>query len=460
MSSVPSYLLLSRHSIYYFRVVVPEVLRPLIQQRELRRSLNTRSRREALIRGREILLQVQRAFTVAFQGNKPALEAIRGSWEGSGVPSWASWLRQQEAMSTPLLLPTPPVIASEPLPVRQLALGAGSPLFSKMVDEHLAIQEQEGVSSKTLDDKRAVATLLIRISGDRPVNMYTRKDAHRFRDVAPKLPPLLYLYPENQSIDSIIDGATSTISLTTYNKYVKVLTTLFTYAVREGYCDKNPFAGIQIKQRIRVADERSIFTEEDIRLIFNQDNYPEKGHRPYRYWLPLMGLYTGARLSELSQLYVDDIVRVSEIDCLYIRAGREDQSLKTPASERLVPIHSKLKEFGILDYVDGLRSRGVDRLFSEIGWHNRHGYGAVPSKWFARYREKLGLTQGAQKKDFHSFRHTFADHLKQKGVAESYVAGILGHQNGGITYGRYGKDLRPDVLAPVIEMFDVRISLD
>ena len=53
MSSVPSYLWLSRHSIFYFRIVVPGVLRPLFPCSEIRRSLQTRCKREALIRGRE-----------------------------------------------------------------------------------------------------------------------------------------------------------------------------------------------------------------------------------------------------------------------------------------------------------------------------------------------------------------------------------------------------------------------
>ena len=56
MSTVPSYLLLSRHSVFYFRIAVSEVIRPLFPQREIRRSLQTRCRREALIRGRELML--------------------------------------------------------------------------------------------------------------------------------------------------------------------------------------------------------------------------------------------------------------------------------------------------------------------------------------------------------------------------------------------------------------------
>ena len=83
MSTIPSYLLLSRHSVYYFRIVVPDVIRPLFPQREIRRSLQTRCKREALIRGRDILAQVQGLFTQAFQGSRPSVELLRGAWEAS-----------------------------------------------------------------------------------------------------------------------------------------------------------------------------------------------------------------------------------------------------------------------------------------------------------------------------------------------------------------------------------------
>ena len=38
--------------------------------------------------------------------------------------------------------------------------------------------------------------------------------------------------------------------------------------------------------------------------LFNNVPY---GDRIYRYWVPLIGLYTGARINEISQLYLDDI---------------------------------------------------------------------------------------------------------------------------------------------------------
>ena len=165
-----------------------------------------------------------------------------------------------------------------------------------------------------------------------------------------------------------------------------------------------------------------------------------------------MGLYTGARLNELSQLYRSDIVVVNGIDCLHIQAVNSGQRLKSLSSERLIPIHSKLKALGFLNFVTSSEKKSKQRLFPELSYHKHHGYSATPSKWFARHRALTGLSKGTEKKDFHSFRHTLADELKQRGVAESLIAGILGHSTGGITFGRYGKDYTPEVLAPVIEL--------
>ncbi|MDU9401846.1 tyrosine-type recombinase/integrase [Pseudomonas sp. zfem004] len=140
---------------------------------------------------------------------------------------------------------------------------------------------------------------------------------------------------------------------------------------------------------------------------------------------------------------------VNGIDCLDIRQDSADQKLKTDSSERLVPIHSRLKTLGFLEYVSRLHSDSHVRVFPraeppQVAWLQRR-----PSKWFTRVRARLGF-EG--KKDFHSFRHARADRLNQKGVSESLVGRILGHQTGGITFSRYGKGFRPEVLAPVIEL--------
>ena len=50
------------------------------------------------------------------------------------------------------------------------------------------------------------------------------------------------------------------------------------------------------------------------------------------------------------------------------------------------------------------------------------------------------------KKNFHSFRHTVSDHLKQKGIEPHFVNELLGHTTGNIDLERYGKGYNPDLL--------------
>ena len=224
MSALPSYLWLSRHSIFYFRIVVPDVLRLLFPCAEIRRSLQTRCKREALIRGRELLLQVQRLYTQAFQGVWPCLDALRGGWEAGGkrVASWASWLRQQQLVEMAAAGASWQGQSGANSEVGQggaaegsqklrrastrasSGQGMGCARFAQYVSSLLqdgrgvlgAAGEQEGVSTKTIDDKRSVTSLLVRIIGDMPIDLITRQDARKFRETALKLPPRLNQLPE------------------------------------------------------------------------------------------------------------------------------------------------------------------------------------------------------------------------------------------------------------------------
>ncbi|NVK44168.1 MAG: hypothetical protein HWE39_23240 [Oceanospirillaceae bacterium] len=69
---------------------------------------------------------------------------------------------------------------------------------------------------------------------------------------------------------------------------------------------------MKVKQRVKASEGRSRFTEEDLKRLFATEVYARRDDdKPYQYWLPLLGLYTGAGMNELCQLYVDDVVRVN-----------------------------------------------------------------------------------------------------------------------------------------------------
>src|SRR5205823_4616345 len=79
--------------------------------------------------------------------------------------------------------------------------------------------------------------------------------------------------------------------------------------------------------------------------VFTEGERPKGGQGEAAFWLPLLALFTGARLGELAGLTADD-VRVeqqSRIPALYIRERTErGRRLKTSASERVVPVHREL----------------------------------------------------------------------------------------------------------------------
>ena len=62
------------------------------------------------------------------------------------------------------------------------------------------------------------------------------------------------------------------------------------------------------------------------------------------------------------------------------------------------------------------------------------------------------------KKSFHSLRHTFANELKQVGVNERVASELLGHASQNITYGRYGKESRIEILLKEISKIRLKIN--
>ena len=73
MARSTAYIETSRHSVYYFRISVPLAARSAIACTHIRRSLKTKCRREAVLRGAALLDQIEPMFEAAERGvNRPA----------------------------------------------------------------------------------------------------------------------------------------------------------------------------------------------------------------------------------------------------------------------------------------------------------------------------------------------------------------------------------------------------
>ncbi len=112
---------------------------------------------------------------------------------------------------------------------------------------------------------------------------------------------------------------------------------------------------------------RRAWTIEEIEILLSQPLYTQ-GELPKAwnagglaaYWIPLLGLFTGARLSEIAQLKTRDISL--ENNTISLRNRDPEQRLKTNASIRSVPIHSELLRLGFAAYISRQQADGRDWL--------------------------------------------------------------------------------------------------
>jgi integrase len=187
----------------------------------------------------------------------------------------------------------------------------------------------------------------------------------------------------------------------------------------------------------------------ELRILFGSAVYtgmtrPAGGRGEAAYWLPLLGLFTGARQGELAPLTVASVARDEATD-IYTIAIVENEArgvrLKTASSRRIVPLHPELHRLGFLRLVESRRqAEGLGAaLLPLLKPGPRGGYAEGWSKWFGRYIRAIGIINKARV--FHSFRHSFKDALRAAGVSEDVNDALTGHSGGGVGRSYGAKDI-------------------
>lgn len=235
------------------------------------------------------------------------------------------------------------------------------------------------------------------------------------------------------------------MSATSIKHHMELLSTLFKFAVRSDYLDKNYAEGLAPKIKTKASEERQVYERDDLQRIVDFTFKREK--EPSKKWIPLLAMYTGMRLEECCQLYKRDIQKIDGIWCVQVYDA-DEQSIKTKAGFRRVPIHSQLIKLGFLKYVQSVKS---ERLWSELK-RGRDGYSDAFGKWYQRLNR--GYITDNKKKVFHSFRHTVVTTLVNNEVQDSTIKEIIGHSIEGVTRNRYAKALPPSITKKAIETLD------
>ena len=220
-----------------------------------------------------------------------------------------------------------------------------------------------------------------------------------FRSNCFRLLPLLFILTIQQLLQLENE---LTISYKTILKHVERISALFNWAIKQGYTSENVFRGKL--EPIRKSEKiEKHFTDQELNLILG-DKLKEESlaiNKPERYWATLISAYSGARLNEVCQLNVSDIQRMDGIWAINFNADSEDKSVKTEAGNRIIPLHLKLLNLGLLDYMKQIKDQNCHKRFPNLKRMRSTGYGTMISRWFAKYLKKLGIKKKG--KNFHSF---------------------------------------------------------
>jgi integrase len=310
---------------------------------------------------------------------------------------------------------------------------------------------------KTQHDIEACIRTLIELIGDALLSTITPPICRDYKSLLLKYP--IHRYKDNRLKDNTLlnilksDIAYSTLSITTINNQIRKVSTFFNWLVKQGYISSNPMQGMRVKQRVSAKSARLPFTDDNLRELFNSTIYTShKFSKDYKYWLPLLGLYTGARLEELCQLRLNDINISATIPYFNITDEHPEQHLKNNSSRREIPIHPELLALGFDKFIQEKIVSNSSKLFDYL-IPQRQKLGHKPSIWFGKYKLAQGIND--RKKVFHSFRHTLVANLIKLKAPAYELKSLLGHQHGSITFDLYGSD--EVELKPIHEML-VKLS--
>ena len=326
-------------------------------------------------------------------------------------------------------------------------------LISEVWEEYRKEKKSSGEwgPERTVDANDYGNRIMKEILGDIHLSTFDKAKARKLKEEILTYPTQREKLKDlkNLSLEEIINKGIeyTPISRQTARNHFNKYNAFLNWAVGNGYLQVNPLKNIPIKVDGDSREKRKVFDKSDLKLIFSSPIFKEhKYTNDYYYWLPLMGLHTGARIEELCQLHLSDIRETEGVHYFNISDEGDDQRLKNKESRRFIPIHKKLIELGFLDYVEARRSQGETLLFSLTQMSERYSH--MPSKWFGRYRRSLGIDD--KDKAFHSFRHTFITDIYASDAIEHKSKEIVGHSTESTTHKVYKKK-NPVPLKSVID---------
>lgn len=346
----------------------------------------------------------------------------------------------------PLRLPTELASAT---PASQTKTPKRTPRISEVAqlfgDERVALQSW---SPRTELQYRGYLSVLADLLGDPEIGTVTKDAMRRLGLSLIALPANLTKRFPGMSPSAVLAAAgedpdVPKLAPNSVNAYYQAIRSFFAWAEEHEYVQQSPATVLKDVKRPRARDDRKPFDDEDLIAYFGILE-GERDKRPFLYWIPYIMAFTGCRLGEAAQLRKEDIRREKGIWVFDINDRTEGQRLKTSSSRRMVPLHPRLEELGLLDYV----TKQPEGFLWPANMRTPTDPTRSPVDKLQRLlksrRDAAGISD-PKKTAAHSFRHTLPTRLKALSIPEYQIAEILGHESGSITTSLYGENT--DVLS-------------
>ena len=347
----------------------------------------------------------------------------------------------------------------------------------ELAEQFLALKDEEGkalkVAEKTLDKQRANVALAREILGDQTLVRDLNWDAcRRFCTVLAQVPPnRTKIYP-GQPLDEAIAQAKqegrATLSAITQQQYLATLKELLALAVKKDLIRVNYAEDLRPLRADNLAPEekRAPFEIDQLKEFFGSEFYRAcagAGEVPYRnadkdwrYWFPIVSLFTGMRPKEVFQMHVDDLKRteagtwhleiVATSDEDDAAAPGHKKTIKTLTSKRKIPLHPELVRLGFVAFVrDQKQSSDDPLLFRNLTRNMYDDPAAYPLKRFREvYLKAIDLKP---RQAAYSFRHTWRDAARRINASPDFLKAVGGWSDGKTTADIYGSKDQPDLYA-------------
>lgn len=219
----------------------------------------------------------------------------------------------------------------------------------------------------------------------------------------------------------------------TLMRFHKALKDFFEWLIEEDEnsgITTNPALGFSFK--FKDPDIRTKFSNEEIRKF---EAFALEQKEPWKKWVILLAIYTGARLGDIKKIMSHDtraeLLEDSGVKYYRIKDG------KTKAAIRNIPIHKRLLDtYGILDALK------KPMLISYV------------SNYFPRWREHLGIPDtdiNDRNRTFHSFRHSFKSQAATTINDSRIEDALMGHESSGSAGDKVYNTYDLDVLKGAID---------